>query len=279
MPSPLNSRPGGRLIHRSRNQDSPHPPRPAVKSGGNPSDSVVLSPQARGLANITEQDESARLKANGNRGHLVQLAQGSKPGNIVTIHGINASPDSVKALSEASAKQGRDVHTFLYDDRKSRLGKTSSELASELSRISAGGEPLTIRAHSMGGRLSVDALRKLQAQGKLPKQVRLEMVNPVLGGTAGANSARLAPGFVGPLIPGVEPGKDMGTDSEFQKTLETTQLPPSVRTTTYIGTRDHLVSAEDPRFQAVHDGLNGRLRKVINGDHDSSIGTVADTIR
>ena len=239
----------------------------------------MLSPQARGLANITEQDESARLKANGNRGHLVQLAQGSKPGNIVTIHGINASPDSVKALSEASAKQGRDVHTFLYDDRKSRLGKTSSELASELSRISAGGEPLTIRAHSMGGRLSVDALRKLQAQGKLPKQVRLEMVNPVLGGTAGANSARLAPGFVGPLIPGVEPGKDMGTDSEFQKTLETTQLPPSVRTTTYIGTRDHLVSAEDPRFQAVHDGLNGRLRKVINGDHDSSIGTVADTIR
>lgn len=125
----------------------------------------------------------------------------------------------------------------------------------------------------------MDALRKLQQEGKLPNSVNLEMVNPVLGGSGAANSARLAPGGIGELIPGVEPGKDMGTNSEFQRTLETTQLPRSVRTTAWVGDRDDLVKKDDPHFQRVMDGLNGRVIPVVNGDHDNSIGAVADVIR
>lgn len=272
MPSPLNSgRPPGRIHRTNRSQSTPKTqPAPPAHT---PTDSVTLSKDA--LAGISEDKERQLLKANGNRAHAIQLAKGSKPGNVLTVHGINASPDSVKPLSENSAKKGHDVYTFLYDDQKSRLGKTSSELAGEISRLSQSGEPLTIRAHSMGGRLSVDALRKLQAEGKLPKKVNLEMINPVLGGTSGANSARLAPGFVGSMIPGVEPGKDMGTNSDFQKTLETTRLPKSVKTTTYVGTHDHLVNANDSRFKSVHDGLNGQVRSVVNADHDTAIDAVA----
>jgi len=209
---------------------------------------------------------------------LVQLSKGRARGNVVTVHGINASPDSVKSLSQNSADKGKNVHTLVYDDRKTGLDKTSTELAAALRKLQAQspGQPLTIRAHSMGGRIAVDALRKMKNSGVLGEsKVQLEMTNPVIGGLESANSARLAPNFVAPLIPGVVPGKDMGTNSDFQKRLETTQLPKNVKTTTYVGTNDPLVNAQDPHFKAVQDGLNGRVIPVVNGDHDSSIEAVA----
>jgi hypothetical protein len=194
----------------------------------------------------------------------------------VTVHGINASPDAVKSLSANSAKKKQNVYTLVYDDQKTGLDKTSTEFANELTKLQQGSKgPLTIRAHSMGGRIAVDALRKMKESGVLTGSVNLEMVNPVIGGAGSANSARLAPDAIAPLIPGVAPGKDMGTESDFQKRLEQTELPRNVRTTTYVGTEDRLVNSEDPHFQSVHDGLNGKVVPVVNGGHDDSIEAVA----
>jgi alpha/beta hydrolase family protein DUF900 len=271
LPSPIN-RTGSNFRSRDRAKTKPQPP--TTGSDAVPKDSVQLGE----VRSIPEANERAMLKARGGRAHLVQLNKGRAQGHTVTIHGINASPDSVKSLSQNSIDKRQSVHTLVYDDQKTGLDKTSSELAAELTKLQRKfpGQPLTIRAHSMGGRLAVDALRKMQEGGVLGEsRVNLEMTNPVIGGTKSANSAKYAPDFVAPLIPGVVPGKDMGTDSAFQARLETTQLPKTVRTTTYVGTHDPLVNADDPHFKAVHDGLNGRVRSVVNGDHDSSIEAVS----
>lgn len=123
--------------------------------------------------------------------------------------------------------------------------------------------------------MAVDALRKMKESGVLPSDVKLEMVNPVIGGVEAGNYAKLAPEAIAGLIPGAKPGKDMGTKSEFQRRLEATDLPKSVETTTYVGTEDHLVNPNDDHFKNVHDGLNGKVKLIPGADHDSAIDVVA----
>lgn len=241
-------------------------------------DTVQLSREAQGgVPSISENQERALLKQMKGKAHLVQLNEGHRKGNVVTIHGINASPDSVKPLSDQSAKQGKDVYTFVYDDQKTRLDKTSSELAESLTNLQGKSkEPLTIRAHSMGGRLAVDALRKMQEGGVLPDNVNLELINPVIGGVKSGDYAKLAPDLIAGLIPGVKPGKDVGPNSDFQERLESTQLPKSVKTTTYVGEDDKLINTENPHFKNVLDGLNsGKVIDLPGADHDSAIDVVA----
>lgn len=273
MPAPI-----GASFRNRLNRNNPQKTQGRQESGpSNPQDTVQLSGSAQGgVPSISEKQERDLLKLMKGKGHLVQLNQGKRSGNVVTIHGINASPDSVRPLSRQSANEGKDVYTFVYDDRKSRLDKTSSELADSLTELQAGSkEPLTIRAHSMGGRLAVDALRKMKESGVLPSDVKLEMVNPVIGGVEAGNYAKLAPEAIAGLIPGAKPGKDMGTKSEFQRRLEATDLPKSVETTTYVGTEDHLVNPNDDHFKNVHDGLNGKVKLIPGADHDSAIDVVA----
>jgi len=236
---------------------------------------VHTRPQVR---SIDEKTERALLKDNGNTGHLVDVYDGSaNRGTTVTVHGINASPDSMRQLALAAQRKGHDVKTFVYDDRKTRLGETSDDLAGALTQLNKErkGQPLTIQAHSLGGRVTVDALRKMQQSGVLGKDVKLELINPVIGGLDSANSAKLAPGIISGLIPGVNPGKDMGTNSAFQKELEGTSLPKNVKTTILVGDKDHLVDPKSPNFQWVADGLNARVVNLPGDNHDSAIATVA----
>lgn len=230
-----------------------------------------------GLRTIDESGERALLKSSGGKGHLVDVYEGSaNRGTTVTVHGINGSPEDMRALAMAAKKKGQDVKTFVYDDQKTRLDKTSQELAGELTKLSKETRgPLTIQAHSMGGRLTADALRKMQESGVLGKNVKVEMINPVIGGLESANSARLAPGVVSGLIPGVNPGKDMGTDSIFQERLETIKMPSKVDTTIFVGDKDHLVDPQSPSFKAVANGMNAKLVNVPGAGHDDALQRVA----
>lgn len=233
--------------------------------------------QRAGVRSIDEASERSLLKANDNKAHLVDVYDGSaNRGTTVTVHGINASPDDMRQLALAAQRKGQDVKTFVYDDRKTRLGETSQDLAEALTGLSKQHKgPLTIQAHSMGGRVTVDALRKMQESGVLGGDVKLELINPVIGGLDSANSARLAPGPISGLIPGANPGKDMGTNSAFQKELETTQLPKNVKTTVMVGDQDHLVDPKTPHFKAVMDGLNARLVNIAGADHTNALDRVA----
>jgi pimeloyl-ACP methyl ester carboxylesterase len=248
---------------------------PPTTVSSRPASQPIAKPS---LSSIDEATERRLLQANDNQGHLVDVYDGSaNRGTTVTVHGINASPDAMRQLAQTAQRRGQDVKTFVYDDRKTRLGETSQDLAQALTalRQQQKGRPLTIQAHSLGGRVTVDALRKMQQSGVLGGDVKLELINPVLGGLDSANSAKLAPGLVAGLIPGVNPGKDMGTKSAFQKELETTQLPKNVKTTVMVGDRDHLVDPKTPHFQAVVDGLNARLVNLAGADHNSALERVA----
>ena len=229
-------------------------------------------------APLDEAAEQALLGGRDRPGRLVEL-QAARPGRglTLTIHGINASPQDVGALTEAAAARGRGVATFAWDDRFRRLTDSSQDLARELRAWAAEhpGEPLEIDAHSMGARIAIAALAELAAAGELTMQVRLRLVAPPLGGFGSANSARTAPPFIGELIGGVRPGVDMGTTSAFQRRLEAVALPENVRTVIYLGERDTMVRAEDARFQRVAARLGAEVVTLPGEDHVSVIERVA----
>ncbi len=277
MPSPAHN--GGvsrfsRARRQRREKTSPAPTKPTqapAQSGQR--DIVDLSHEARngGVAGIDEQRESQLIKNFSQGSGLVKIHDGKKKGVHVTVHGIRGNPDVVKRLSEDSASKGHDVYTLAYDDNHQRLGKSSQGLADSLAALQKKhpGEPITLRTHSMGSRVGIDALRRLHESGGLKSKVNMENYGPVLGGFGSANTAALAPGPVAKLIPGATPGKDMGTASGFQKTLEKTQLPSNVRSTSYVGSDDALVDPNNKHFQRVQDGLNGQVKIVPGANHDN----------
>lgn len=232
------------------------------------------------IKSINEQTERNILKANGGRGSLVPVQQG-RPGHgaVVTVHGINGSPDEVAPLANNVPKD-KTVLTFAYDDRKTRLGDSSQQLADSL-RDWARKHPkenLNVRAHSMGARISVDALRKLSEQGGLPKNVKLDLVAPAVAGFGAANTASSIPDGIARLIPNTAPGKDMGTRSEFQRRLETTTLPPQIKTRIIVGDSDKLIDPADARFQQVADKLNAQVKIQKGEDHLSILGYAGKTL-
>jgi hypothetical protein len=82
-----------------------------------------------------------------------------------------------------------------------------------------------------------------------------------------ANTARMAPGFLNGAIKGLKPGREMGTGSEFQRTLETTALPKNVKTNIYVGDQDKLVDPKNPHFGWVADGMNAKTHIIPGADH------------
>jgi pimeloyl-ACP methyl ester carboxylesterase len=213
---------------------------------------------------------------------LITLAEGdaSKP-LAVTVHGINGDPDDVQPFIDDAAASGKTTLTFCYDDQYRRLSQSSRELAAQLGRWidEHPDRPLEISAHSMGSRVVLSALDRLNQQGKLTMPVELRMVAPPLGGYGSANMAALAPKFIGERIAGVQPGKDMGTWSRFQRDLEGLRLPPNVKVTVFTGGRDDVVDSTGDRFKRVVDGLGARVVHFPDADHMSVIEKAAAQLR
>lgn len=234
------------------------------------------------LAAVRGPDETQeqRLVGGSNQpGRLIPLMQGNH-GAVMTIHGINASPQNVDALAQPGVQNGREVHTFAYDDRFRRLSDSSADLARELGQWMARnpGQPLTLRAHSMGGRVTLGALALLQDQGQLEgRPVRLDLVAPPLGGYQAANWARAdVTGLVGSLVGGMRPGLDMGTDSGFQQRLENLRLPSNVQTRIFVGENDSVVDPTLPGFQRIAQNLRARTFQIPGADHNSIVESVAN---
>lgn len=227
------------------------------------------------LPRIDESYERALLGGQNNPGRLVPLAQGGR-GTTVTIHGINGAPTDVQALSEQAAGEGHNVQTFVYDDNFRRLTDSSQDLAGELREWMRAnpGQPLRIQAHSMGGRVALGALARLQEEGQLRNPVELDLIAPPLGGFGGANAARMDfLDVIGRVAPNVRPGRDMGSDSDFQQQLERLQLP-GVRTRIITGREDTVVDAQLPGFRAIARNLAAQQLQ-LPGDHS----TVIDQVR
>lgn len=239
-----------------------------------------LLPGGAGLArSVDNEGERAIVLANGDVGQLAVLHEGSGTGEtVITVHGINAGPDAVAPIHERAALRGARLLTFVYDDRRRRLVDSSEELARGISREIALYRPriLDITGHSMGGRIAVSALGELSREGKLRGQpIELCLLAPALGGFAAANMAKGVPRVFDRLFAGVAPGKDMGSRSAFQASLDEVSLPENVRTRIFVGGRDRVIDAADPRFLGVARRLRASVVLVPGADHDTIVDRVA----
>jgi pimeloyl-ACP methyl ester carboxylesterase len=219
-----------------------------------------------------EAQEREILGGRNQPGRLVPLMQG-RNGAVVTIHGVNSAPEAVNSLAEPGVRSGQEVHTFAYDDRFRRLGDSSRDLAGQLGEWMERnpGKPLTLRAHSMGGRVTLGALGLLQEEGRLEgRRINLDLVAPPLGGYGAANWARADfTGVLGGVVPVLRPGRDMGTSSGFQEQLESLRLPANVRTRIFVGGRDEVVNPNLDGFQRIQQNLRAQVIHLPEADHNT----------
>jgi pimeloyl-ACP methyl ester carboxylesterase len=211
-------------------------------------------------------------------GRLVTLFQGDPQRPLViTVHGINGSPEDLRPVIDLSMARGKTTLTFAYDDQHRRLTDTTTDLASELAaRLARAPLPaIELIAHSMGSRVALAALGRLQRSGALTMPMWLQLIAPPLGGFDVANFASLAPAVVGELIPGVEPGKDLGTASAFQAALEALRLPPLVRTTIFLGGADRVVDPTLVGFTRIVEHLAATIVRFPQADHLGCVAAAA----
>jgi len=185
---------------------------------------------------ITESMERAWVtQSDGSR--LIDFAGNDRLGTTLTIHGMNAAPDDVAALSRAAQLRGERVLTVAYDDNFRRLQDTANDFAqhiAELNVITTPNARLRIDAHSMGARAAVVAVDRLRRAGRLPRRaLELQLIAPLLSGVPVAGSAWLLrlflPFGLSQLVKNAEPARDLGPHSDFQRELESARFPAHVR--------------------------------------------------
>ena len=262
---------------RPRRQAAPSPTDQFTPSTPGP-ERFPTRAEMQALVNGPNEAQEGQLLGGSNQpGRLVPLMQG-RNGAVMTIHGVNAAPDAVSSLAEPGVRSGQEVYTFAYDDRFRRLTDSSQDLAGQLAQWMERnpGQPLTLRAHSMGGRVTLGALALLQEQGRLSgRNIQLDLVAPPLGGYGAANWARADfTGALGALIPVLRPGRDMGTGSAFQEQLENLRLPQNVRTRIFLGGRDQVVDSSLPGFQRIQRNLGAQLIRLPEADHNTILQQV-----
>lgn len=222
------------------------------------------------MRSVNGEDEQQSLRANNGEGRLIVVYQGRPgAGTTVTVHGINGTPEDMAAIDQRAAEKGQTVLDFAYDSHHRRMADASHDLAGELSRWQDAhpGENLTVDAHSSGGRIATGALQEMSSGDGVKNHTQLNLLAPILGGYAGANSAMLAPSFIARQIKNAEPGKDVGTWSGFQHRLETTNMSPNVSTTAFVGTNDKYQDLSSEHYQAAASRIQARMVPVPDADH------------
>ncbi len=249
---------------------------PADPGGGAPS--VTLA----GIDEVEEHAEHSVLGTRNVPGALVQVSAGSPGGGVgVSVHGINARCSDVDPLTEELAERGALTLAFVYDDNYRRLWDSATDLAAALRPYLEGrpGEPLFVRAHSMGSRIVLVALEQLGREGVLDRrEVDVALVAPPLGGYRGADLARIAPWPLSRLK-NVQPAIDMGRDSRFQRRLQELSLPENVRVCVFLGANDRIIDPADRRLWQVVARVRGTPVWLPGATHESAVVAAADWLR
>lgn len=184
----------------------------------------------------------------------------------VSVHGMNGTPENLRALTAEAGSQGFNTAAFAYEDKQCTLVETASDLTRQLRDWRQANPDLTLRvdAHCMGARISVRALADM---GHAVGRAQLNLFTPALAGFAMANTANIVPRPLARLFPGTLPGQDMGTRSGFQARLEQTTLPPSVSTSIYYGQRDEIIDYTEPAHGRIERNLDASVSYVLGAGH------------
>jgi len=232
--------------------------------------------QAGLLQKLDETQERSAVASNGGKAKLVDIAKATRAEapHVITVHGINDNPTSVGAFAERAVAHGSGVQTLAYDDNYTRLTDTSEAMSDQLGAWMKKnpGKDLTLNAHSMGGRVALGALANLKEEGLLSdRKIELNLVATPLQGYEAADTARIVPSFIAGGIKNVNPGKDMGADSDFQERIENVQLPSNVKTRVYVGTDDDIVDSSAPEFKRVTDKLGAEVIRMNGATHNDAV--------
>ncbi len=263
--------------------------------GGSGKDSIADNRRTNWIADGDIKSVGDEKEGFGKKGKLVDVALGRKGDRdnkdfpmTVTVHGIDANPNTVAPLSIKAQKAGDSVKTFAYDDMYSGLEKSSKELSSELGKWlkdkNNDGRPLRIDAHSMGGRIALAALDDLNRQGLLKdRKVELNLVASAINGEISprVQAAGIAPTSLPPfgplleLIPTVSPAQDMSPLSGFQERLNHIKFPSNVKVRVFTGNEDDKVTLNSGFYRMIQN-LNARHVHLPGADHDSAVSAAAE---
>jgi hypothetical protein len=183
-------------------------------------------------------------------------------GTTLTIHGRNDNPTSVLPLSERATREGTGRATFAYDDLSRRMEDNTKDLVNGIRALLSEhpDAPLTINAFSTGARMAAVALGRLEKSGALEdREVRLNLVAPVLRGSNSANAAAV----VSWLDRRMQSEIDMGSLSKFQAELASTRLR-TVTAQVYGGTADAMAPVSEEWTRMARE-LTGREPLVLQG--------------
>lgn len=234
------------------------------------------------VGEVEERAEDSVLQTRNAPGVLVQVSAGHSGAGVgVSVHGINARCSDVRPLTLELAARGALTLTFVYDDNYRRLWDSATDLAAALRPHMEGrpGEPLFVRAHSMGSRIVLVALERLGHEGVLEgRDVDVALVAPPLGGYWSADLARITPWPLSRLK-NVQPAIDMGRDSRFQHRLQALSLPRQVRVRVFLGANDRKVDPIDRSLWQVVARVRGEPVWLPGATHESAVVAAADWLR
>jgi len=220
----------------------------------------------------SKEKKSAELDLIGGKdkpGRLIPQGGNPKKGITITVHGINDNPSSVEPLGNKAKKTGEAITTFAWDDKSRRLSDSSDDFAICLHDLlqTHPNSPITINAHSMGGRMAAVALGRLEKTGSLDgKNIALNLVAPPLKGFPAADHSWIGVG----IAPDLKSSIDMGSNSKFQKELENLQLK-NTQVEIYTGAEDE-IATPDPEWENLAKKLAGGKPPTIvpNTNHDNA---------
>lgn len=217
---------------------------------------------------VDNPTESALLEQGFPCGQILQLSQGTQ-GHHLSIHGLGASPETLQPQIEQARAQGMSTDTFLYKDLECNQPETTLGLARALKDwFTSEPGPMRIDAHSLGGRILIDALAYLAKREEIPdRPIEIRLAAPPLAGFEAAGLARNLPDGLAHWIPGARPSTSLASDSASQQRLRAADLPDNIDVSIYYGARDSIIDYEKPDHRRVEENLGARVYYLEEAGH------------
>jgi pimeloyl-ACP methyl ester carboxylesterase len=235
---------------------------------------AIVSASDRQPASIDAVFERQLLKETHGHGTFVDVHTGdADTPTTIFVHGMPGAASSLTGVIQKAIDAGGTVKAFAYDNKFRSLEDSSRDLASSIETWMDDnpGRRLRVTAHSMGGRVALGALAILETDGRLRRDVELNLMASPIAGMKSAIFSVLAPGF----IPWIRPSRGIASVSKFQRVIDRLELPPNVKVNIFVGDKDEVFTHSTKKYGALVKKLHATLKVFANATHMSILDEVA----